>query len=264
MQSFQACIDQHPRDGAIYRARLLASRAAIALGDMKQAEGFLSDNLNGDQLTPAAKEWRDSLFALGDLLHLAGRDAEAIARLEEALRRYPDAPQTIAARYLLADSSRRLAKALQSGLAKEISSAVRSESRAEAAGTIAERLDVFAALQNDLSRRNAEDLTEQEKAMLRNTRFALGDMYLELERYPEALRAFQSAANHYATSPEVLDAYLQIANVYRRMDRPAEARTSLEQARLALRRIPPEARFEQTTNFNRKQWSDLLNRMCSL
>ena len=106
---FQACIDQHPRDEAIYRARLLASRAAIARGDIKQAEGFLSDNLNGDQLTPAAKEWRDSLFALGDLLHLAGRDAEAVARLEEALRRYPDAPQAIAARYLLADSSRRLA-----------------------------------------------------------------------------------------------------------------------------------------------------------
>ena len=81
---------------------------------------------------------------------------------------------------------------------------------------------------------------------------------------PEALRAYQSAANHYATSPEVLDAYLQIANVYRRMDRPAEARTSLEQARLALRRIPPEARFEQTTNFNRKQWGELLDRLCSL
>ena len=61
-----------------------------------------------------------------------------------------------------------------------------------------------------------------------------------------------------------MDAYLQIANVYRRMDRPAEARTSLEQARLALRRIPPEARFEQTTNYNRKQWGELLDRLCSL
>ena len=108
------------------------------------------------------------------------------------------------------------------------------------------------------------DMTAQEKAVLRNSRFAVGDTCFELERYPEALRAYQSAANHYATSPEVLDAYLQIANVYRRMDRPAEARTSLEQARLALRRIPPEARFEQTTNYNRKQWGELLDRLCSL
>ncbi len=260
----QACIDEHPRDEAIYRARLLASRAAIARGDIKQAEGFLDDNLNGDQLTPAAKEWRDSLFALGDLLHLAGRDAEAIARLEEALRRYPDAPQAIAARYLLADSSRRLAKTIREGIAKEISSAVRSESRAAVSRHFHRALELFAALQNDLGRRAAEDLTEQEKAVLRNCRFAVGDVYLELESYREALRAFQSAANHYMASPEVLDAYLQIANVYRRMDRPAEARTSLEQARLALRRIPPEARFEQSTNFNRKQWSDLLSRLSSL
>ena len=85
-----------------------------------------------------------------------------------------------------------------------------------------------------------------------------------MERYAEALRAYQSAANHYVTTPEVLDAYLRIANVYQRMDRPAEARTSLEQARLALRRIPPEARFDQTTNYDRKQWGELLDRLCSL
>jgi TolA-binding protein len=263
LRSFQTCIELHPRDVAIYRARLLASRAAISLGDMKQAEAFLADNLNGD-LAPQSKEWRDSLFALGDLLHLAGRDSEAIPRLEEALQRYPDAPQATDARYLLADSSRRLAMTIRAGLAKEISSVVRSESRAEISRHFHRALDLFSELQTDLSRRSAEDLTAQEKAVLRNARFAVGDVYLELERYPQALRAFQSAANHYASSPEVLDAYLQIANVYRRMDRPAEARTSLEQARLALRRIPPETRFEQTTNFNRKQWSDLLDRLCSL
>ncbi|MGA2253096.1 MAG: tetratricopeptide repeat protein, partial [Thermoguttaceae bacterium] len=119
-------------------------------------------------------------------------------------------------------------------------------------------------LRESLSRRDAESMTAQEKAVLRNSRFAIGDTCFALERYRDALRAYQSAANHYATSPEVLDAYLQIANVYRRLDRPAEARTSLEQARLALRRIPPEVRFEQTTNYNRKQWGELLDRLCSL
>jgi len=68
-------------------------------------------------------------------------------------------------------------------------------------------------------------LTAQETAILRNSRFAVGDTYFELEQYPQALRAYQSAANHYATSPEVLDAYLQIANIYRRLDRrPKPAR----------------------------------------
>jgi tetratricopeptide (TPR) repeat protein len=264
LQSFRECIQQHPRDAAIYRARLLASRAAVNMGDLKQAEAFLQNNLDGEQLTPAAKEWRDSLFALAELLHNSGRDREAIQRLQEALLRYPDAPQAIVSRYLLADSSRRRAMDLRTGLGKEISSAVRGQRMSESYSLLHQALDAYGLLQDNLSRGDAENMTPQDRAVLRNARFAIGDTYFALERYAEALRAYQSAADHYATDPEVLDAYLQIANVYRRMDRPAEARTSLEQARLALRRIPPEARFEQTTNFNRKQWGELLDRLCSL
>ncbi len=264
LEAFQDCIQQHPRDVAVYRARLLASRAAASMGDAKQAESFLADNLNGDQLTPASKEWRDSLFALGEFLHDAARDREAIPRLDEALHRYPAAPQATLARYLLGDSSRRRAKELRIAAAKEISSVVRAEQLSESRLLLHHALDAYRILQNTLGRRTREDLILQDQALLRNARFAIGETYLELELYPEALRAYQSAANQYATSPEVLDAYMQIANVYRRMDRPMEARTSLEQARLALRRIPPGARFEQTTNYNRKQWGDLLDRLCSL
>ncbi len=264
LESFQECIHQHPRHVAVYRARLLASRAAVNLGDQKLAESLLQDNLDGEQLTPASREWRDSLFALGELLHGVARDREAIERLQESLDRYPDAPQATVARYLLADSSRRRAMELKAGLEKEVSSAARGARASESRRLLQQALEAYGYLQDKLSRRDAEDMTAEEKAVLRNARFAVGGAYFALERYPEALRAYQSAANHYATDPEVLDAYLQIANVYRQMDRPAEARTSLEQARLALRRIPAEARFEQTTNFNRKQWGDLLDRLCSL
>ena len=232
--------------------------------NLKQAEAFLQDNLNGEQLTPASKEWRDSLFALGELLHNVSRHHEAIRRLDEALERYPDAPQATLARYLLADSLRRLAMDLRTDLGKEISSTARGERTGESGRLLQRAAETYALLRDDLGRRDAEALTPLEKAVLRNSRFALGDAYFQLERYPEALRAYQSAANHYAASPVALDAYLQIANVYRRMNRPVEARTSLEQARLALRRIPPAARFEQTTNYDRKQWGELLDRLCSL
>ncbi len=101
------------------------------LGDLKQAEAYLQDNLNGEQLTPASKEWRDSLFALAELLHNSGRDREAIQRLDESLQRYPDAPQAITACYLLAHSCGRLAMDLQASVGKEISSAVRGERAGE-------------------------------------------------------------------------------------------------------------------------------------
>ena len=151
---------------------------------MKQAETFLQDNLNGEQLTPASKEWRDSLFALGELLHNAGRDREAIQRLEEALQRYPNAPQATVARYLLADSSRRLAMDLRAGLGKEISSAVRGERTSESRRLLERALEVYGFLQDDLSRRDAENLTAQEKAVLRNSRFAVGDTYFDLGALP--------------------------------------------------------------------------------
>ena len=119
-------------------------------------------------------------------------------------------------------------------------------------------------MQNDLSRRDVEDLTEQEQAVLRDAGFALGDVYLDLERYPEALRAYQSAANHDAFRPEALDAYLQMADITvawtarprpaRRWNRPASPCGGFRR----------NVHFEQATNFNRKQWGELLDRLCSL
>ena len=61
-------------------------------------------NLTGGSLTPASPEWRDSLFALGQLLHDSGRYEQAIAKLEEAVIRYPNAPQALMARYTIARS----------------------------------------------------------------------------------------------------------------------------------------------------------------
>lgn len=264
LEALQQCLDQHPRDAVVYRARLLASKAAAAQGDNKRAETLLRENLNGEQLTPASKEWRESLFALGELLHSQNQYSEAIRRLEEAVERYPNAPQATQARYLAADAARRRATALRAGLVKEISAKVRAENVAEANRLLEKALDHYRALEAALSPRDANDMTVQDKALLRNCRFTIGETHFDLEQYESALRAYQSAANRYPNSPEVLNAYVQIANVYRRLDRPAEARTSLEQARLALRRIPSDARFEDTTVYNRKQWGEVLDWLCSL
>ena len=91
---FQQCIDQHPRDASAYRARLLASKAAAAKGDFQQAEALLQENLSGEQLTPGQQ-------GVARIAVRAGRVAarrraatpEAVRRLEEAVTRYPDAPQ---------------------------------------------------------------------------------------------------------------------------------------------------------------------------
>ena len=51
---------------------------------------------------------------------------------------------------------------------------------------------------------------------------------------------------------------MQIASCYRRLKRPSEARGTLEQARVVLQRIRPDADFLRTTRLDRQQWSELL------
>ena len=51
---------------------------------------------------------------------------------------------------------------------------------------------------------------------------------------------------------------MQIASCYRRLNRPQEARGTLEQARVVLQRIRPDADFTRATRLDRQQWTDLL------
>ena len=74
---------------------------------------LLRENLNADLLTPASTEWRESLFDLGNLLATEHRYAEAIARLEEAVARYPNSPRTAESLYLVADAYLRMARGIQ-------------------------------------------------------------------------------------------------------------------------------------------------------
>ena len=86
LEAFRECIEYFPRDTAVYRARYLSASVWVEKGDLPRAENLLRENLNGESLTPASKEWRDSLFALGDLLHVERRYPEAVARLQVSLR----------------------------------------------------------------------------------------------------------------------------------------------------------------------------------
>jgi tetratricopeptide (TPR) repeat protein len=260
LEALGRCLEQYPRDAVSYRARLLAGRAAAVQGDLTQAEAFLRANLDGQSLTPASKEWRDSLFALGQLLAEQGRWAEAMRRLEEAVTRYGDAPQAIEARYLIAVSACRAAMALR----EPAGAGPRPRREAEAKPLWEKAVAAYRGVRDALAGRDPQELSGAEQAMLRNCRFALGEVYAALGRHEEAVAAYTEAANAYPDRPEVLEAYVSLAKVYRGMDRAGQARTSLEQARLALARIPGNARFDETTNYSRTQWNAVLDWMTSL
>lgn len=97
------CVETYPLDPVAYQARLEAA-SEPQLNNPAEAERLLLTNLVEDVLTPASPEWRDSLFELGNLFYKEGRYDEAIKRLDEAVKRYPDGPETLLARYTIGRS----------------------------------------------------------------------------------------------------------------------------------------------------------------
>jgi tetratricopeptide (TPR) repeat protein len=260
LAAFDECIGSFPRDASAYRARLLAARAHLEKNQPQKAEPLLRENLTGDYVTPASREFRDSLLALAEVQHGARRYAEATVRLEEFLERYADAPQAVFARYLLADCCRRSALAAEEQRRKSPARAESAAARDEIHGQLRQSLEEYKAVQAALGRRDeGRDLTALEKSMLRNACLAIGSIYFDLGEYPAAVKAYSAAVNRYQHHPEVLEAYVQLAAAYREMDKPAEARSTLEQAKVALARIKTDAPFNETTNYSRQQWSERLS-----
>jgi len=291
------CIHAHAYDPHSYRARILAAQAQRELGDLAQAKALLEGNLQHESLTPRSLEWRESLFDMGQLCYLEGIDHEtqsrlhgansdmpherkaalkelelaqqafheAIRRLSEAVQRDPDAPQAMEARYLIAESHRQAAKLPRKELptisiettVRQLNEQINHELTAAEAG-YSELLELLNAQQEH------SELSEMERRILRNCYFARADALYDMERYEEAIQAYSDATNRYQHEPESLEAYVQIANCHRRRNRLTEARGTLEQAKVILQRIRPEADFTVTTRYNREEWSALLDWLSAL
>jgi tetratricopeptide (TPR) repeat protein len=108
--ALEECIEFHPLESSAYQARIDCAKACWNTGNLSRAEQLLRDNLAGSALTPASREWKDSQFELGTLLHESGRYEEAIGTLESAIERYAQDPRRLAAQFVLGESYRRWAQ----------------------------------------------------------------------------------------------------------------------------------------------------------
>lgn len=259
------CIEYYPQDAASYDARYLAAEAHLERGELSEAESLLRQNLTNDLLTPESREWRDSLFLLGKVLHTDRRYEEAIQRLQEAVARYPNTPQSIEAQYLIAEAYREAAKVPQEKLETDSIETARIAHQKQKNQYLAGAIENYQQVQGVLNQRQEQrELTPLEKAILRNSYFALGSAQFDLGRYEDALQTYSAASNRYQHDPEVLEAFVQMASCYRRLNHPLEARGTLQQAKVVLDRLPKDAPFTVATNFTRREWTELLDWLSNL
>ena len=264
LEALEECIEFHSRDAASFGARLVASQAELEKGDFQKAEDLLEGNLSGE-LAPSSQEWRESLFALGRLLHTQGRYEEAIVRLEEAVTRYADSPEALEAGYLIADCYRQSACQAEAKLEKDVVEDARVARSRKVYQLRRTALERYQEAQEALTRRQeTSELTRLEASMLRNCQFAIGDVLCDLQQYEAAVKVYSAATNRYQNAPEVLDAYVQMSRAYRELWQVDLARGALEQAKMVLNRLEPTGQFTETTIYSKTEWTDLLDWFGSL
>ncbi len=243
------CIEFHSKDAASYKARLWAAYAHMEKAEYAKAEAVLIDNLAGE-LAPTSLEWRDSLFTLGTLYFHLGRDREALEKLEEAVRRYPQDHRAPEARYFLAELYLRAAVAKSS--IQPNNTATQSALTRDLLQTALQELEI---VQKELDMKwDKGAISPATQKLLRNVYFALGDVLYRLGRFGDAITIYVTLTNRLQSEPEVLDAYIQMARCYRAMGRTRDAQITLEQAKIMLDRLPQDVAFEKTTSFTRGEW----------
>jgi tetratricopeptide (TPR) repeat protein len=291
LSALDRCLQSYPTHPMAYRARLLASQAHQEKSALPAAKELLVDNLYRYSLAPQSAEWRDSQFALGGLYYREGlaleaksRQAgvdradpdnrkdglllleqsyaafeEAVRTLGEAVLRYPTLHQATIARYCIAEAHRHSAKWPR----KRLPTVSIETSRAALVRQMQEHLQSavaeYSGLITRLSEQPDSSRSPTEGAILRNSYFGRADALFDRGNFDEAIQAYSAATNRYQHEPESLEAYVQIATCYRRMGRASEARSTLEQARIVLARIRPDADFTRTTRLSRQDWSQLLD-----
>ncbi|MHB0955784.1 MAG: tetratricopeptide repeat protein [Pirellulaceae bacterium] len=297
LRALTQCIQFHPKHPESYQARLLASQACQQLNKLPEAKQLLMDNLQNSELTPRSVQWQHSLFACGMLLFHEGMKQELLSRaqgvdstdlarrkegltflyaasqefqeairyMEEAIQRYPDAPETSTTTYCIAEAYRHLAKLPDKSQVVEPTESRRTELMEQRREFLESAAGVYARLQTRLlEKQRQHELSAVEKAILRNSCFAHADILFYLEDYEQAIKAYLAATNRYQHDPQALEAFLQMASCYRRLNAPAEARGTLLQAQAFLVRLKADTDFEQTTRFNREDWDALLGWLAQL
>ena len=260
--AMEECIELHSRDNATYQARIDCARAYLYQGNPNEAERLLRYNLTQSSLKPQSPEWKDSLFALGRLMFDLERNEDAIGTLEEAAERYPTDRQTLQARYLIGEASRRWAAEPLERLRIARTASEREKNQQLVDERLTQALTNFKDVQSRITLQvhNVQD-DPNYGAMRRNCYMLEGSVLFDLGRYQQAIEAYQNVSSLYPNEPFVLETFLQIAHCWQRMSRPENARGAVEQARLTLDQLSSEADFLATTAFTRDEWHLLLNDM---
>jgi len=257
IDAYQECYGRFPRTLDGVRALVPLGRCYLGLGPDQEelAEKTLRVVLEDSAVfTPQAPEFASALFMLGDVLNRRGSYEQAIAKLEEAIDRYPSDARVWRARFLLADSYRRSGLALKEEMAETDLGGELRQMEAESVARFGRARELYRELIAEYGQRTPSELNRLEETYLRHAHLYLADCYFETQDYREALRRYEAAAGTFKDAPTGLSAYVQMINCHVFLGQPREARAALARALILVDTIPQEAFDKSVSLERRKDW----------
>ncbi len=240
-----------PRTPAAMRSLVPMAQCFMALGPAsypaaeKALLTIVEQPAVSGRYDPAALEYREALFVLGDLYDRWGKSAKAISRLEEFLERYPRDTRVTQTRFVLANGYRKSGLALLTARGQAAGAHGGDVARSGRA-RLGRAESLFSEVIRTLEGRPYNALQPIEQRYLKYSYMYRGDCAFDLGAYERALALYEEAARRFRRDPVCLSAYVQILNCYQRLGRDAEARATVERVKWLLKSIPADG-FEGTS-----------------
>lgn len=257
VEAFQECHQRFPRsfDGA--RALVPLARAYMAMGPEKFGDAERALRLvldDSDVFTPAAGDFVEGLFLLGDVLERDARYEPAISTLQEALDRYPNDPRVPRGRFLLGGAYRKSALALRGQAGEAAAASDLERIREEAVHRFVEAREVYRELISELEFRSVAELGDPERMYLQHSYLYEADCFFETQEYTDALRLYEQAAGNLRDSARGLSAHVQMINCQVFLGRKREARSALARAMVVVDALPESAFENRVAPESRGEW----------
>ncbi len=285
---YQRNINENPRTPAAYRSAVNMSRCYQILGDASAKAGkkeqadrefneaekvLLSLVQNNQDIQPAAREFRDSLLLLGELYFREGRWPESVLRFQEVVDRYPSDKLLPRALFLLAESYRKNAGAIDeairtdSGLKHQAElRKARGEQLLKAAGLFNRVIAMLdAEVLGDRSvtpsagDQDVVKIGQLELDYLRSSYMERAACYFDRGEYEIAIKLYDQAAARFSEEVDAAQAYVQIVNAYLALGSTEQAARAAERGQWVLKRIPDDAFRRVPTELGRDYYEKLLN-----
>jgi tetratricopeptide (TPR) repeat protein len=253
--AYKACAESGAK--FTYRARYELAMLAIEAGDIDRAVKLLEQNILIEHGMPDAEAQEKSRLALCALLYQSAAAFSPYYRrvvqyLEGHLDNYALTPESVRARYQLADSYRLLVN--QFAVNRVISEKINSEA-----------FDHFLNVSRKSWTRAAEEFTkleeliqDQEKASLLSVEqqveipFRVAECYYNLGEYEKALHKYEDVANKWGNHENALRAMGETIKCYAAMNDPKQLQQRAEKIRGMLTAV------EGLSETKRQQWIEWL------